>query len=291
MNLADYKKYEPIYVIGHSHIDIDSAVSSKILSELFNYYGVKSYYAVLDKNYTPDPYNKGMIDACMKFEPVVIKEEDVSKYNWFLTDHNDRVQSVGENANIIGSIDHHPDANNIENDHYTNICSVSLYLFEEYKNKYKFSEEQKYQIYLAFLNDSTFGRSSRFKESDSMIASQLGFGSDYETLFKKFFIPTDTSVDDSELLKYGHKSYDFEDVHFNSGHIEAFGIEGLERYKKLTKKQESYLGIWIDYTNNNTYAYFNYDNKFVSFEYDYVASRATTILNDVLDYLKKNNYL
>ena len=51
MDLLKYKKYEPIYVIGHSNIDIDSAVSSKILCDLFNDFGVKAYYAVLDKKY------------------------------------------------------------------------------------------------------------------------------------------------------------------------------------------------------------------------------------------------
>ena len=29
------KKYEPIYVIGHAHIDVDSAVSSKIFSSIY----------------------------------------------------------------------------------------------------------------------------------------------------------------------------------------------------------------------------------------------------------------
>ena len=93
MDLLKYKKYEPIYVIGHSNIDIDSAVSSKILCDLLNHYGIKSYYAVLESKYDFDLYNKKMVNACMKFNPVVIKREDVNKYNWFLVDHNDKLQS------------------------------------------------------------------------------------------------------------------------------------------------------------------------------------------------------
>ena len=36
-----------------------------------------------------------------------------------------------------------------------------LIQINKYMNEYEFSDEQKYQIYLAFLNDSTFGRASR----------------------------------------------------------------------------------------------------------------------------------
>ena len=173
MDLLKYKKYEPIYVIGHSNIDIDSAVSSKILCDLFNDFGVKAYYAVLDKKYDFDLYNQKMIDACMEFKPKVIKKEDVNKYNWFLVDHNDKLQSVGMDANVIASIDHHPNCNQIEDITITDVCSTALFIYNEFKDKYEFSKEQKYQIFMAFLNDATFGKASRYKESDGLIADTL----------------------------------------------------------------------------------------------------------------------
>ena len=37
--INELKKYEPIYVIGHSNIDIDSAISSKLLSEILSFFG------------------------------------------------------------------------------------------------------------------------------------------------------------------------------------------------------------------------------------------------------------
>ena len=63
MDLLFYKKFEPIYVIGHSNPDLDSAISSKILCELFNHYGIEAYYAVLDKDYEfkDGTYDKKMI--------------------------------------------------------------------------------------------------------------------------------------------------------------------------------------------------------------------------------------
>ena len=246
MELKELKKYEPIYVIGHSNIDIDSAVASKILSDVLNGFGIKAYYAVLEEKYNFDAYNQGMVDACMKFEPVVVKKEDITKHNWFLVDHNDRHQSVGMEANVLGSIDHHPNAGNVENVEVTDVCSTSLHIFNEYKDEYEFTEEQKYQIYLAFLNDATFGRASRYKTSDEEIAKQLGFNYDYKELFKKFFIPTDLSKGVHTQMKNGHKKYQFEDVYFESGYIEAFGIEGLDEYKNIIQDLDAYLGVWVD---------------------------------------------
>ena len=291
MELKELKKYEPIYVIGHSNIDIDSAVASKILSDVLNGFGIKAYYAVLEEKYNFDAYNQGMVDACMKFEPVVVKKEDITKHNWFLVDHNDRHLSVGMEAYVLGAIDHHPNAGNVENVEVTDVCSTSLHIFNEYKDEYEFTEEQKYQIYLAFLNDATFGRASRYKTSDEEIAKQLGFNYDYKELFKKFFIPTDLSKGVHTQMKNGHKKYQFEDVYFESGYIEAFGIEGLDEYKNIIQDLDAYLGVWVDYENDKTFAYFKYDNKFIEFEYDFVASRATTILNDVIQYLRGNQYI
>lgn len=291
MDLTEYKKDAPIYVIGHSNIDIDSAVSSKIMSEIFNYFGIESHYAVLDTKYDFDDYNKNMVDSCMDFKPVIINRKDIDKYNWFLTDHNDRSQSVGEVAKVLGSIDHHPDAHNVENKILTDVCSVSLFIYSLFKDTYPFTNEQKYQIFLAFLNDSTFGKASRFKESDGILADELGFGNDYDVLFKKFFIPTDLSNGIMSKLRNGHKKYDFDGIKFESGYIERFDTIGLEEYIELVKNESSFLGLWIDYTKCITYVYFKFDNKLKEIKYNFIASRATTVLHDIIDYLNTENYL
>ena len=291
MDLLKFKKYEPIYIIGHSNIDIDSAISSKILSDILNSLGIEAYYAILDKNYEFDEYNKKMLDDCIDFKPVIISKKEIKKYNWILVDHNDKLQSVGLDANVLLSIDHHPNAGNVENVLITDICSTALYIYKMFKDKYNFSREQKYQIYMAFLNDSTFTLTSRYKESDGILASELGFSTDYKKLFKKYFIPTNISNGVEAQLYNGHKKYKFENIYFESGYIEQFGIKKLNEYKKLIKNTSSFLGIWVDYENLHTYAFFNFDNKFKEFDYNFVASRATTILNDVIEYLVENQYL
>ena len=72
--------------------------------------------------------------------------------------------------------------------------------------------------------------------------------------------------------------------------IKLIGL-GLDEYKNIIKDMDSYLGIWIDYTKEITYVYFKYDDKLKEIVYNFIASRATTILEDVLKYLRENNYL
>lgn len=291
MNLKKYienlKQYEPIYVIGHSKIDIDSAIASKILSEILNYFGIKAYYAILNENYFFDEYNKRMLDDCIKFEPKIIKKQKVEKYNYFLVDHNDYLQSVGPKAKIVGCIDHHPNSNKVENAIITDCCATSLYLYSVFKEIYTFNEEQKYQIFMAFLNDATFGKSSRYKKSDEKIAKELGFTANYDDLFKKYFIPTNLEYGVKYALYNGHKKYEFENVKFESGYIEAFGTNGIKEYEKLIEDKENFLGIWIDYNVPITYVFFNCNGILRKWKYDFVASRATTILNDTLDIINR----
>lgn len=286
MNTVEYikklKKFEPIYVIGHSNIDIDSAISSKILSEIFNFFNIKSYYAILDKKYRFDKYNKKMLDACSNFEPKIITFNDITKHNYFLVDHNDFLQSVGKGVNVVGCIDHHPNSKKIKNAIITDCCATSLYLYELFKNIYKFTDEQKKQIFMAFLNDSTFGKSSRYKQSDKKLIEELGFSTDYEELFQKYFIPTDLTNGITDAIYNGHKKYQFGNTYFESGYIETFGTDGLKEYEKKVKNLKNFLGIWIDYEELITYVFFSYNGTFKKWKYNFVASRATTILNDVL---------
>ena len=287
--LEKLKKESKIYVIGHSNIDIDSAVSSKILSEILNNFGINASYAVLEENYKFDAYNQKMVDACMKFKPTIIKKEEIKNCTFFLVDHNDYLQSVGKNAKIVGCLDHHPNSNKVSPAIITDFCATSLYIYNEFKAIYKFSKEQKFQIYMAFLNDSTFGKSSRYKESDENVARELGFEFDYNEMFKKYFIPTDLEQGIENILKNGLKSYKFGDIYFESGYVESFDTCKLEEFENAIKKRKNYLGIWIDYTKSKTYVIFNYLNKIKKWQYDFIASRATTILNDVLLYLNIGN--
>lgn len=287
MDFKELQNYpQPIYVIGHKNPDIDSIVSSKILSDILNANGIISNYAVIEGEY-PDEYNMRMIKECMNYQPVVIKKKDIANHYYFLVDHNDISQSVGRSDLVIGCIDHHPDSGNITQLILTDHCCAALFLFSLFKNKYDFTKEQKYQIYMAFLNDSIFTKSSRYSKKDEELVSQLGFSNNYETMFKQFFIPTDLTENHRQVfLTNGHKNHTFPDYQFESSYINSFNTLYMDEYREVVENYSgNFLGIWKDYTEGKTYIFFKYNNKFYEKMYDFIASRATTILNDALEML------
>ncbi len=289
MDLDYLKKNCPIYIIGHSNIDTDAAVSSKILCEIFNHFGIKSFYAILNGEYNANLGNKRMINDCMNFKPVIINKNDAKNYNWFFVDHNDRCQSIGNFGNVLGAIDHHVNTNSIKNILLSDICCTALFIYKLFKDKYDFSSDQKKQIFYAFLSDSNFGKSSRYKKSDGKLADELGFSSSskgYNNYFKRFFIPTDLSRGMKFCMKNGYKKFNFDNNMFESNYIEQFGTKGLPEYVSTIKSKNNYLGIWIDYEQSKTYVYFNYKGSIKKFKYRYIASRASTIIPGILKYIK-----
>ena len=48
MNYKELKEKEPIYVIGHSNPDLDTIVSSILMSKIFNSLGIKAYYSIIN---------------------------------------------------------------------------------------------------------------------------------------------------------------------------------------------------------------------------------------------------
>lgn len=282
MNLEYLKKYNKILVIGHNNPDVDTIVSSKILSEIFNYYGIKSDYAVIEGNNLKETDLK-LINECMEYNPLIINKNDINNYNYFLVDHNDVYQSVKDESLIVGCIDHH------ENIGYktaliSDYCATAIYIYDLFKDKYLFNEQQKYQIYMAFLSDSRFGKSIRCKEKDKLLTESLGFGSNYDKMFEKFFIVTNLKNQNFAFNNNGFKYY--KKYNLSSTYIERLDIDNLKEYKNFVRrKKDNFLGIWVDYKNNKTYSYLKYNNNFTSFDYDFIGSRAKHIMSDVIKYI------
>ncbi|MFA5407427.1 MAG: DHH family phosphoesterase [Bacilli bacterium] len=290
MDLEKLKSINHIFIIGHTHPDIDTIVSSKILADIFNFFAIKSDYATLEGE-IPDSYNMKMINDCMNYNPVIIRMEDIPNHKYYLVDHNDVQQSVLDKDFVIGCIDHHQNSETIKNAIFTDYCCTALFIYDVFKDKYPFTKEQKKQIYMAFLNDSAFGKSSRCKKKDKELIQALGFDESYSLLFDKYFIPTDLS-DNLERVFYnnGHKSYRFGEIHFESSHIERLDSLELEKYKIFIKNYNgNFLGLWLDYKIEKTYAFMKYNDNFKEINYDFIASRATTVLDDILKYLNKGS--
>lgn len=288
MNFDELKKYEQVFVIGHKNPDTDTIVSSKILSEIFKSYGTNAEYAILEGE-TMNPFEKGVTESCLEYNPIIIKKDEISNYRYFLVDHNDPIQSVIDSSLVLGVIDHHFDSGVLKNPILGEYCSTALFIYDLFKNSYEFNEEQLRQIYYASLSDTLFTKSSRFKENDKKLLNELGFNDDVNELFKLFFIPTDLENKERAFKETNNKIYKNGDYIFESTSIEAFDKNALNDYKDFVSKENDYfIGRYCDLLDNKTYAFFKYKGEVIEFTYDFISSRID-ITKDIMNYIEKKN--
>lgn len=284
MNFDLFKEYEPLYIIGHKKPDVDSVVSTTILYNIFKSKGILCYPCFLD-NYEVDQYNLNMLSDCMQLD--MKKIDALSSYNYVLVDHNDPIQSVGYGKKIVWGIDHHPNSNILTNIVIQHYCSCSLSIYNYFKNEYEFSNEEKFMIYMACLADSMFFKGSRFSKEDDVLIKELGFQLDTNVMFKKYFIPTDLSLGIANLFKSPSKSYNYKGVKFDSLVIKTYNENEYLKQDFINEinKRDNFLGVWIDFDKEISYAYFNYNGNIKEFIYDFLASRAATVIPDVFKYI------
>lgn len=291
MNFELFKEYEPLYIIGHKNPDIDSVVSTTVLCNIFKSKGIDSFPCFLKESYDIDEYNSKMINDCMNLDMKIIENND--SYNYVLVDHNDPVQSIGFGRRIIWGIDHHKSSNILSNISIRRVCSCSLFIYDYFKAYYDFSNEEKFMIYMASLADSLFFKGSRFSTEDKLLIDELGYDMNVEEMFKKYFVPTDLSEGINNLFLNVSKTYNYKGVRFDSLVVKTYNKnEYLKQdFIKKIEEKNNFLGVWIDFDKEISYAYFNYNGELKEFIYDFLASRASTVIPDVFKYIDslKNN--
>jgi len=286
MNFDIFKEYEPLYIIGHKKPDVDSVISTIILSKIFKNNNIKCYPCFLNKGYEIDEYNTKILNDCVDLNMHIIDNDDDS-LNYVLVDHNDPTQSIGFGKRVVWGIDHHKNSKILSNILLDNTCSCALNIYNFFKDKYKFSNEEKFLIAMASLADSLFFKGSRYSERDKKLFSELGYDLDSNRLFKKYFIPTDLSLGIEHLFNNITKTYNYKGVKFDSLVIKTYNeYEYLKQdFINEIKNKNNFLGVWIDFNKEMSYAYFKYNANFKEFIYDFLASRAATVIPDVFKYI------
>jgi len=286
MDFNKFREFEPLYIIGHKKPDVDSVVSMILLTNIFKSNGIAAYSCFLKEDYDMDEYNLGVLKDCCLLDDI-IKIDNNSTYNYVLVDHNDPVQSVGFGKKIVWGIDHHPDSKILSNIVLGDTCSCSLKIYSYFKHIYNFSNEEKFMIYMSSLTDSLFFKGSRCTEEDKVLIEELGFDFDVDSLFKKYFMPTDISIGIDNLFLNMSREYIYNGVSFSSIVVKTFNeYDYLKReFREKLSTINNCLGIWIDLDKEITYAYFNYNGVVKEFIYDFIASRAATVIPDIYKYL------
>lgn len=286
--INDLKQYEPLYIIGHRNPDVDTIFSSYLLSNILNYFGVKSYYSILNKDYDIDEYNKRIIDDYLDFNPVISDIESLDKYNFVLVDHNDPNQSVGKGSNIVFGLDHHKNCKILDNIIVSDLCCNCLHIYNYFKNIYSFNDKEKELIMIATLTDTLFFKSDRYKERDKLLVSELGVNINSEELLEKYFIETDLSMGIDKFLEKSDRNFTYFGINFSSSVVQSIGDknDSIIKYKDcILNKRDNHLGMWKDLTNNKTYVFFKINGRLKEYIYNFIASRASTVIPEVINYL------
>lgn len=289
-SIIELKKYEPIYVIGHKKPDVDTIFSSYLLSNILNYLGIKSYPCILNLGYNINEYNNNIVKDYLEFNPKIIDINDIDKYNFAVVDHNDPIQSVGEGAKIVFGLDHHKNSNRLDNILFSDLCSNCLFIYDYFKESYPFNEKDKTLIMVATLTDTLFFKTDRYKEKDKCLVKELNINLNSNELLNKYFIETDLNMGLYKYLEKSDRDFSFKDITFSSSviYVKKENINKMKEYKEIIfNKNWNHLGIWGDLEKDKTHVFFKVNNRNKEIVYNFIASRAATVIPDITKFLEE----
>lgn len=282
-----------IYITGHQYPDIDSYISSYLICNLFNYFNITCEPIILIPYEDIDPITKNIIKEYKLpiFRKIIPKYDDV----FFLVDHNnisESIQIIPES--IVGIIDHHK---KLSNDGIFNLVvesgsttSLIYYIYEDLG--LNMNDEIKKLILLGLLYDTCGLTSSKAKDKDKVfankISNELGLNLAIESL--KAICYTDLSLSVKKLLKNGFKETTYKGIQLASSYLEVKEINdissdlmsSIEYYIRKYNYDIYLLTIYCFKTKNTiTKIFSTILNKHNLLEYNYIASRGSTILPDI----------
>lgn len=283
MNTEIIKDEDYIVVIGHRNPDVDSIVSSILVRNVLRDVGIKSDFAIFKDDYIKKSNFKNINDY-IEDEPLVIEEESISDYKYLLVDHNDVAQSIKDENLVIGCIDHHILTCSFAS-YYKDLGSCSLVIYDLFKEIYNFSEYEKKLIFYSFLSDTNYGRSSRYSEDDKNLIKELGYDTNYDDYFKKYFVETKVTLEN--FKNNGYKDININGLLFESTYVNAKGSKGVDDYASFIKgSDQNFIGLWSDVENMKTFCFIKLNKKFYEKEYDFIASRAMDVIPYVASLIK-----
>lgn len=281
--LSQLKKINVIYVICHNNMDFDSYFSSYMLSKILKSLNINARFTILD-NYNICDDDKEIINDYKIEEPIILNRSKITNKNFILVDHNDIDQSLkNENCNILFAIDHHIDSKKVRECYSVEYTSTLLYIYDLFKNIYKFSEQEKELIALSVMTDSEYLTTTRFKESDKILYEELNVNVDPKEIQSKYFKTTDFSLDINYNIKNNYKFYNIENVNINRVILKAYYKDRkyIDKYlSEFSKLYNNTLFIWNEYDTLKTLVYYN--SNLVK-EYDYILTSSVLIIKDLLN--------
>ncbi len=282
IDIERLKEYDSLYIIGHENVDADSYFSSYLLSKVLKSFGINAIFTVLDDYVILDEDVK-LVDDYLKEKPFVLEREKIEGKNFILVDHNDIDQSLkNDKCKIVLAIDHHIDSGKVKHYYSVEYTSTALYIYELFKDIYKFDKEEKELIAISVMTDSCYLTTSRFKESDEKIYKELNVKLDVKEMRYKYFKTTDFSLDVDYNIKNNFKFYNINNRSFNRVMIKAYekDRDKIEIYlKRVNELYNHSLLIWDEFDTLITRVY--YKGKLIK-EYKEIVTSTILILKELL---------
>ena len=247
-------KNKEIYVLGHKNPDADSIISSYILSNVLKWLGAIAQFAVLSEDYNYCKSDIKLITDYVKVKPVIV--DDVNNKLFVLVDHNN-LEGLSSD-NVLGAIDHHIITGEVYDTLEIEYASTCLLIYDLFKDKYEFSDDEKELIALSVLADTDYLCSSRFTEEDKKLFNELNFKLDVSELQKKYFLVNDMNLSIEDNLKVNYKEYD-KSTKIKRSLIYTYTDDyknNISKYVEYLKDKNEWLLIWCDFESKNTYVYF-----------------------------------
>ena len=247
-------KNKEIYVLGHKNPDADSIISSYILSNVLKWLGANAQFAVLSEDYNYCKSDIKLITDYVKVKPVIV--DDVNNKLFVLVDHNNLEGLSSEN--VLGAIDHHIITGEVYDTLEIEYASTCLLIYDLFKDKYEFSDDEKELIALSVLADTDYLCSSRFTEEDKKLFDELNFKLDVSDLQKKYFLVNDMNLSIEDNLKVNYKEYD-KITKIKRSLIYTYTDDyknNISKYVEYLRDKNEWLLIWCDFESKNTYVYF-----------------------------------
>ena len=294
-NILQICKDNSITIMPHDSADVDSIISSILLSRLFNFFNITNNICILDRNIGKDTKNI-LADLGYDVKDFFVESEDKNR-KLFLLDHYETCHS-GE---VIGIIDHHFTTSNIESIFYLyKESSATAYIIYKLMEVANIPIDRNDIILLAYamLVDTSCFKSPKTIESekDELRILCLKNNLNFEKIKESSLALTDIMrMSVHEIIQNGLKKYTFSGKNIQSSYVQITGdlnIELLEKiFLNITKQlyqNNVYLWIFIvfDMEQEKTKVYYVTKDSIQTKIYDAILSRGKNIIPEVEEYFK-----
>lgn len=276
------KVKKEIVLLGHDTLDCDSAVSILLFSRLLNFLDIKNKIVICDKEiHDIDLEILGNVGIDLnQFKGSVNVDEPL-----FLLDHYKTAHSL----NVIGCIDHHPNAEDIQYPFYLNKSSAStgkiIYDFMEGYG-YPITMKEVELTILSIMLDTSSLKSTKCPDEHKVWTKEIikKYNLDYNKYYNIGLCLSNLNKPIDVVVQEGLKKYCYSNIKVCSSYIQVNSEVDIDKLTKFIQSNfiNEATSLWVflvhDFRAENTFEYRITKDNIRTKVYSQITSRGTTIM-------------